>query len=227
MSCAFSQKVKSAHILYRRTKQTKMTFPEVAECAFANGPECFRPLAKFSRYFVMSCLFITYFGSCAVYTVIIAGGIQQVIEFNFFWLDVRWYLCLLFVPLVLMSYIPNLKYLAPVSFAANVFMGIGLGITFYYLASRLPPITEREMATSITELPAFFPITIFAMEAIGVIMALENQMKTPQNFIGVFGVLNRGMTCVTIIYILLGFLGYWAFGSDTDSNITMALPTEE
>lgn len=65
------------------------------------------------------------------------------------------------------------------------------------------------------------------MEAIGVVMPLENQMKTPQNFIGICGVLNQGMSGVTMIYILLGYLGYWKYGDGALGSITLNLPIDE
>lgn len=65
------------------------------------------------------------------------------------------------------------------------------------------------------------------MEAIGVVMPLENQMKTPQNFVGICGVLNRGMGGVTLVYILLGFLGYLHYGDATTDSIQLNLPIEE
>lgn len=58
-------------------------------------------------------------------------------------------------------------------------------------------------------------------------MPLENNMKTPKHFLGVFGVLNTGMGGVTIVYILLGFLGYLKYGEATKSSITLNLPTTE
>lgn len=58
-------------------------------------------------------------------------------------------------------------------------------------------------------------------------MPLENSMKTPRNFIGICGVLNQGMGGVTLVYILLGFLGYVKYGDSAEGSITLNLPTEE
>lgn len=58
-------------------------------------------------------------------------------------------------------------------------------------------------------------------------MPLENSMKTPQHFVGICGVLNKGMSGVTLIYILLGFLGYAAFPGTALGSITLNLPTAE
>lgn len=59
------------------------------------------------------------------------------------------------------------------------------------------------------------------------VMPLENSMKTPKHFLGVFGVLNVGMSGVTVIYILLGFFGYLKYGDKTEDSITLNLPTED
>lgn len=54
-------------------------------------------------------------------------------------------------------------------------------------------------------------------------MPLENSMKTPKHFIGICGVLNQGMSGVTLVYILLGFLGYVKYGSEAEGSITLNL----
>lgn len=220
--------VKCAHTLYYRTKCTAMSFAQIAQVALQNGPRWGRPLAGSITKCIDGGLFVTYFGTCSVYTVIIATNFQQVIEhYTGAPMNLRVMIALLLVPLVLLSWIPNLKYLAPVSMVANVFMCLGLGITFYYLVTDMPPLTERPLFISVLNWPAFFAIVIFAMEAIGVVMPLENEMKTPQHFIGICGVLNQGMAGVTLIYILLGFLGYVRYGDTAMGSITLNLPVEE
>lgn len=153
--------VKCAHTLYRRTKRTSMNFAEVADVAFSSGPKWCRswgPIIKFSINFG---LFLTYFGTCAVYTVIISENFMQVVDyyFDFKDVDIRVYISALLIPLILLSWLPNLKYLAPVSMISNIFMGLGLGITMWYLVSDLPNMDEREMfASSIGKMPMFFAI---------------------------------------------------------------------
>lgn len=205
-----------------------MSFAEVAEVSFANGPKWGRGFATFSKYLVLASLFVTYFGTCSVYTVIIAKNVKQVVDFYTGGdIEIRLLIAFMLLPLILLSWVPHLKQLAPFSMVANAFMGIGLGITLYYSVTDLKPITERDFANSISTLPPFIAITIFAMEAIGVVMPLENQMATPRNFVGIFGVLNRGMGCVTVVYILLGFFGYWQYGGLTEESITLNLPIED
>lgn len=207
-----------------------MNFAEVAEAAFMHGPKWGRKFARVMKMLILQSLFWTYFGTCSAYTVIIGSNIQQVcshylgVEF----LSKSGYIALLLIPLILLSWVPNLKYLAPFSTVANLCMVISLGITFYYLSIELPSIETRPSINhDFGQWPEMISITIFAMEAIGVMMPLENQMKTPQNLVGICGVLNKGMSGVTFVYILLGFVGYLKYGDGTNPIITLNLPIEE
>lgn len=58
-------------------------------------------------------------------------------------------------------------------------------------------------------------------------IALENNMKTPKNFVKPYGVLNIGMVIITILYISMGFIGYWRYGDDSLPSITLNLPRDE
>ncbi|XP_028162335.1 proton-coupled amino acid transporter-like protein pathetic isoform X1 [Ostrinia nubilalis] len=222
--------VKCAHVLYKKTRKTNMTFPEVGEAALANGPERLRSWAYSFRVFILVSLFATYFGTCSVYTVIVAKNILQVVAYYMDKQDeeveIRIFIIALLLPLIFMSWVRNLKYLAPISMIANVFMGLGLGITFYYLVGTGELQTDN-MKNMLFKPPAewaqFFSLSIFAMEAIGVVMPLENAMKTPRAMLGLCGVLNKGMSGVTLVYILLGFLGYLRFGESVSDSITLDL----
>ncbi|XP_043465189.1 proton-coupled amino acid transporter-like protein pathetic [Leptopilina heterotoma] len=220
--------VKCAHVLYYRCRQSQMTFAEVAEAAFSTGPEWGKKFAKPFGYLIRICLFITYFGAVSVYSVIIAENFKQVLD-HYFNTDInlRIFIACLLIPLILMCWIPNLKYLAPFSMVANGFMGISLAIAFYYLIKNFHPLSEVPMTAEISKFPNFVSITIFAIEAIGVIMPLENKMKNPRNFLGNFGILNKGMLGATIIYAIVGFMGYCAYVDKTSASITLNFPQQE
>lgn len=49
-------------------------------------------------------------------------------------------------------------------------------------------------------------------------------MKTPKSFGKPLGVLNVGMCIVTIVYLILGALGYMYCGPDCQDSITLDLP---
>lgn len=222
--------VKCAHILSRRTKVPSLGFAEVAETAFLAGPPAFQQWAKFAKAMINFFLVVDLLGCCCVYIVFIAKNLQQVVNYytsaeNH--LDIRIYMVALLPPLILMILIRKLKYLSPLSMIANVLVATSVGITFYYVFSELEPISSRPKIASITSLPAFFGTAIFALEGIGVIMPLENNMKNPHHFIGCPGVLNFGMGFVVLLYASTGFLGYLKYGDQTAGSITLNLPQDE
>lgn len=206
-----------------------MTYPEVTEAAFANGPKRVRFLAKTARYFVTICMFITYFGACSVIPVIVGKNTKQMYEYYNpgSEISIRLSIIIYLIPLLLLTSIRNLKFLAPVSMVANSCMATSLVITVYYIVHDLSNIRERPFLGDINSIPIAISITVFAIEAIGIIMPLENQCQNPQNFVGTFGVLNQGMAYVTAIFVSLGFMGYWCFGDATADNVILNLPMDE
>lgn len=52
-------------------------------------------------------------------------------------------------------------------------------------------------------------------------------MKTPQNFGGTCGVLNKGMTVIVILYVVVGLFGYIKYGAGAEGSITLNLPKKE
>lgn len=205
-----------------------MTFAEVAEVAFEMGPKSLRRFSKAAGKVVSIGMFITYFGACAAYVLIIAGNVEQMVRhYAHVTFDIRIYLLMIMVPIILISFVPNYKYLAPISMVANILCASGLCITLYYLVRDLGPINNVDMVRDISGMPSFLAITIFAIEVIGIIMPLENNMKKPRQFLGAFGVMNVGAIIATVAFIIVGFLGYWQYGEGTSDNITVNLPVEE
>jgi len=58
-------------------------------------------------------------------------------------------------------------------------------------------------------------------------MPLENNMKTPQHFIGCPSVLNIGMAIVVLLYSTVGMFGFLKYGEDTEGSITLNLPKDQ
>ncbi|XP_050303547.1 proton-coupled amino acid transporter-like protein CG1139 isoform X2 [Anthonomus grandis grandis] len=224
--------VKSAHELSRRTKVPSLGFAEVAEAAFLAGPPNFRPWAKFAKASINLFLVIDLLGCCCVYIVFCSENIKQVIEFYAkdypeYHFDLRMYMALMLPLLIPINLIRNLKFISPLSMIANILVASSIGITFYYIFSDLPPLDSQPFVVSITKLPVFFGTAIFALEGIGVVMPLENNMANPHHFIGCPGVLNTGMFFVVGLYAATGFSGFLKYGSNTAASITLNLPVNE
>lgn len=243
--------VKCEHILCRRTQTPSFDYAELAECAFLAGPKRLHQYSRLARVVVHTFIVMVLVGCCCVYNVFVATNMKQVIEhYGVAPIDLRWYILALLPLLILINLIRNLKHLAIFSVIANIFVALCLIITAYYVLTDLPSPSERPAVADFKKMPLFFGTAIFALEglsrcvcaicpelfsiselfsstAIGVILPLENNMKTPQNFIGCPSVLNIGMAVVVILYTAVGFFGYLKYGDQTKGSITLNLPTEE
>ncbi|KAL5289754.1 hypothetical protein ACFFRR_009649 [Megaselia abdita] len=220
--------VKCAHILSKRRRIPAMGFADIVEQAFLDGPAAINRWSRFMRFLVNAFLVLDLLGCCCIYLVFVSTNIKQVVDYySDSDLNIRIYIILLVIPLIFMCLIRNLKFLTPFSFIANLLMFTGIAITLYYLFSELPPPESRPGVVNYQKWPIFFGTVIFALEGIGVVMSLENDMKTPNHFIGCPSVLNLGMGIVITMYSVVGFFGYLKYGDKTDSSITLNLPIEE
>jgi proton-coupled amino acid transporter len=52
-------------------------------------------------------------------------------------------------------------------------------------------------------------------------------MMKPEQFTKRFGVLNIGMTVVTCLLLVMGFLGYLKYGDKVEGSLTLNLPQED
>lgn len=78
-------------------------------------------------------------------------------------------MAVLLLPILLSCLVRNLKYLAPLSAVANLFMLVGIVITLYYASQDLPPVSERNYVADISRIPLFFGTALFAFEGIGLV----------------------------------------------------------
>ncbi|XP_047989094.1 proton-coupled amino acid transporter-like protein pathetic [Leguminivora glycinivorella] len=210
-------------------KRPSMSFSETCAAAFAYGPKKMRPWSSFIKLLVDFSLLLTYISVLCVYVVFIGSSFKEVIDVLLpeSQLSIQTYCVLTLVPLVLLCQIRNLKYLVPVSALANALIVIVFGITMYYIFSDLPPISEREMVAKVSQWPLFVSTVIFAMEGIGVVMPVENEMKKPQQFLGCPGVLTVSMVIVIVLYAIFGFFGYLQYGDAVKGSITLNLPEHD
>ncbi|KAL6264487.1 hypothetical protein P5V15_004595 [Pogonomyrmex californicus] len=219
--------VKAQYKLCKRLRVPILSYPHSMKYALEQGPRCVSWFSPYAPGLVDGFMITYQLGICCVYIVFVATNIKQVADQYWNPLDVTTHMLILLLPLILINYIRNLKLLAPFSTLANLITFVGLAMTLVYMFKDLPPISEREMYGSLRNFSLYFGTTLFALEAVGVIIALENNMKTPQYFGGYCGVLNIGMTVIVILYIIMGFFGYIKYGSEAAGSVTFNLPQEE
>ncbi|CAH1979959.1 unnamed protein product [Acanthoscelides obtectus] len=220
--------VGSSHELCRRTGSSSLSFPEVAENALKTGPKPLQRYAPYARTIINVFLCITQLGFCCVYFVFVAANVHDIVKHYYMDIAVYWYLLAALFPMILLNWVKNLKYLTPASLFATVVTIAGLLVTFYYMFQDLPNMSTIKPFANWSRLPLYFGTAIYAFEGIGVILPLENNMKSPQDFGGWNGVLNSGMIIVASLYTSVGFFGYLKYGERAvEGSITLLLPTDE
>lgn len=219
--------IDSCYVLCRRKKLPSMTYTAAMEAALLEGPETFRFLAPYATHVVNAFLLTYQIGTCCVYVVFVSENIHFVLHKQF-QLQVTEFQVMLaiLIPLILINCIRDLKYLAPFTAIANVLTIISFAIILYYIFREAPTLEGKSPVGHYADFPLFFGTVLFALEAIGVILPLENEMKTPKDFVGKFGVLNQGMCTIIILYVGMGLFGYMRYGDASAGSITLNLPSE-
>ncbi|KAH8241069.1 proton-coupled amino acid transporter-like protein CG1139 isoform X2 [Drosophila bipectinata] len=215
--------VNCSHELCRRLQKPSLDFSEVAYSSFETGPIGLRRYSSLARRIITTFLFITQIGFCCVYFLFVALNLKDVID-HYYVINYRIYLVLLLMPMIVLNLVRNLKYLTPVSLIASILTVVGLAITFSYMLHDLPDVHTVKPFASWATLPLYFGTAIYAFEGIGVVLPLENNMRTPEDFSGPTGVLNTGMVIVACLYTSVGFFGYLKYGDAVKGSITLNLP---
>ncbi|KAG6459550.1 hypothetical protein O3G_MSEX011441 [Manduca sexta] len=221
--------VKTSQEVCVDAKKPSMSFAETCEAAFTYGPKGVRKWGHFVKNVVDYSMVLAYISVLCVYVVFIGSSFKETLDAYMpdSELSIQTYCALTLVPLVLLCQIRNLKYLVPFSAIANVLIFVVFAITLYYVFVDLPPLKEREMVAEVTQWPLFLSTVVFAMEGIGVVMPVENEMAKPQQFLGCPGVLNISMVIVISLYGIVGFFGYVQFGDQVKGSVTLNLPQDE
>lgn len=223
--------VESSHYLCQLTGKETIDYGYCMDFAFKNvqggGPKT-KKTGRWMRKLVNLSLQITQFGFCCVYFVFMADNIAHVINNNAgLQLSSRVYMSMILPFVLALSCMRSVRKLSYFSTLANFLCLLGLIIVYAQLFQDIAPMDSvPAIDYDYTRWPLFLATTIYAFEGIGVVLPLENKMKTPQAFLPWNGVLNTTMIITCCLYISLGFYGYLKYGNDCLGSITLNLPSE-
>ncbi|XP_058444561.1 proton-coupled amino acid transporter-like protein CG1139 [Malaya genurostris] len=219
--------VKCSHELCRRYEVPSISFSELGRYAFESGPNALYRVGRLIGVLINCFLILMQIGFCCVYFLFVAVNLCDFLAYVSIEVDVFTVLLCLLVPMIAMNMIRSLKYLTPTSLVASVLAISGITIAFMFLLQDLPHSSSVTPISEWSTMPLFFGTAMYAFEGIGVILPLENNMKTPKDFCRWNGVLNTGMTIVVCLYSSVGFYGYLKYGDEAQGSITLNLPSEE
>ncbi|XP_071038086.1 proton-coupled amino acid transporter 1-like [Parasteatoda tepidariorum] len=203
-----------------------LDYSTTAEQAFRSGPKKVQFLAPFARHSVDIMLILTQFGFCCVYFLFVANSLYEVSE-NLFGsspFSLHEFMAIIFPFLILFNFIRSLKRLSITTSIANFLLVVSFVMVFYFLVQGRHSSNLYPYTAPVKNWPLFFGTVTFAFEGIGVVLPLQNAMKTPEDFGGFTGVLTTGMIIVICLDIAVGFYGYLKYGNNVKPSITFSLP---
>eukprot|EP00055_Hartaetosiga_balthica_P014786 m.83350 g.83350 ORF g.83350 m.83350 type:complete len:312 (+) comp8686_c0_seq24:685-1620(+) len=183
-------------------------------------------------------LSVTHLGYIWVYVIFIAKHLHEFTSYPYP-VVAAWV-----IPVAaLVAFIPSLKRLAPVAILSNLMLVFSSVVVFVYIfrhflrptpASPYCTLSSNDAQgveclrspfpvpyTSISALPLFFGNCLYSFEAMGLVLPMENAVKTPSLFPRV---IILGMLLVTILFVLLGSFGYVVFGAALQGPVSLYLP---
>jgi len=89
-------------------------------------------------------------------------------------MEVQQHMAVVLVPIMLSTWIRNLKYLVPVSSIANFLIMSGYIATMYIMSHDVPSIRERRYVADWNNLPLFFGTVIYSFEGITLVSILRH-----------------------------------------------------
>ncbi|KAL1456810.1 hypothetical protein WDU94_001510 [Cyamophila willieti] len=219
--------VRAQYELCRRKKIPSLTYSQILGAALSEGPMKLRWLAPYGECLSFTALVLDEIGALCIYLLFIASNLRQVcIQFTSM-TDLRFYMLCLFPPILLICWVPHLKYIVPLSSGATGVMIASLAICLRDIFTDFPSLANRQPVGRVTEWPLFVGTTLFSLSSIGVTMPLENEMQDPRQLTAGLGVLNVSSAFITIVFAAFGLVGYLKYGNQTAGSITLNLPSHD
>ncbi|XP_039287183.1 proton-coupled amino acid transporter-like protein CG1139 [Nilaparvata lugens] len=204
-----------------------MSYVNTANACLKYGPE----LTKNFKYFGSTAnmfLILYQFGCSCIYVVFVSGNLKHVWDYCYPETnpDIRLFMLIVMIPQCIVGLVDNYKHLSYFSLLADICTISGFVLMFAcYLLVDTKSLSEISPSNNgVYRFPMFVATVFFSMEAVAIILALENEMKTPKHYTGYFGIVNMAMIPAVVLYTAFGFCGYLKYGEDVKSSATFNLP---
>lgn len=177
------------------------------------------------RISILFSVVVSQLGFAAAYIVFVSSTIRAFlagVSGGSLLIDAKWLIfgqAFVFIPLALVRKISTLSASALV---ADVFILFGLIVLYVYDASFLAAngIADIRLFNS-QDFALFIGTSIFTFEGIGLILPIQQEMKRPEQFPRVLGIV---MIIVTTVFTTAGVFSYAAFGSAVQTVVILNLP---
>ncbi|XP_026688091.1 proton-coupled amino acid transporter-like protein CG1139 [Diaphorina citri] len=202
-------------------------YADAMKHAVEGGPKGISWLSKPAPYLVDFFLCSFQIGVCCIYVSFISNNLKQISDEFWIVLSLRTWFIITGAIILPLNQLRNLHHLSPLSTAGDFLVVGGLGVVFYYIFKdglSLGSDVELIPENPFKGFALFFGTLMTAVQSIGVIVSLENNMKQPADYRKPCGVFNIGMVFITCLYGFTGLVGYMKYGAATQGSVTLNLP---
>ncbi|CDS14107.1 hypothetical protein LRAMOSA06277 [Lichtheimia ramosa] len=183
---------------------------------------------RYLRYTVLFFLIISQMGFVASYLMFVSQNINLVAEAlsgcnppfeSKYWI---WIACAIVIPITWVRKIARLSWCAII---ADVFIAFGLICVLYYCGAQINSygVGPDIIIVNQRDFGLMIGTAVFSFEGIGMVISVVEGMKDPKKFPKV---LNIGMVIITSVMVLIGTIGYIAYGDLVEASVVSNLATE-
>ncbi|QLG70354.1 hypothetical protein HG535_0A02930 [Zygotorulaspora mrakii] len=180
------------------------------------------------KFIILLSLVLTQFGFSGAYVIFTAENLKAFTKNIFLIPDISivYFIILQLIIFIPLSFIRNVSKLSLPCLFANFFIMAGLVIVFVFSFAHLSDLDLRPAEGTIigfnsNHWTVFIGTAIFAFEGIGLIIPVQDSMRNPEKFPLVLGLV---IMTATVLFILIGTIGYMAYGSTIETVILLNLP---
>lgn len=226
-SYGMHQLLRMQHYIGKQMGVPLIDYSDAMKHAVQGGPKCLRWLSRPAPYLVDFFLCGFQIGVCCIYVSFISSNLKQISDEYWMVFSLRTWFIITGAIVLPLNQLRNLHHLSPLSTAGDFLVMGGLAVVFYYIFKdglSISSDVELIPAKPFQGFALFFGTIMTAVQSIGVIVSLENNMKTPSDYRKPCGVFNVGMIFITCLYGFTGVVGYLKFGATTQGSVTLNLP---
>lgn len=211
--------------LCKRLRTPNLTYIGVVEQTFKTGPKEVRKAGPYCVFFMYYDYVVNGALGNAGYLLIMGENLKDIYDGNYGEnSDIKYFITALAVFLMVLCWIPRLRFLIPFSVMTSVFTLLNVGIIILISVHPSSGIGQPKPVNDIFFFPQFFGLVLSAVSATGLVLPVKNDMGNPKIFGSSTGVLNVSLLITTIAYGAFGVLGYLKYGDNTKGNVLSNLP---
>lgn len=208
--------MKSRITLCKILRVASLYYPQAMKFGFEAGPSCLRIFSPVIGIFVDMLCFLNQLNYLCSYLWHMSHDLERIFEI---WygqdFDHHSYVLILGPYLILAMCVTNLKVYAIFAVFSNVFTLVSLSMMIFYLTQDLPNFTLIPAFSAPSDHILFFVPALYALQSVPLVSTVELNMLKGKDFLRIPGILCQSYATLSIIYFVIGVLGYWRYEEKT------------